>query len=241
MGIKMLEGDCLAIVETQSVDEFRDKLVRYAQNLGFRIGASMWVVDKLQGPPDFIRVNNIPAVLTDRVLDTSIQIRDPVMQHCKRSALPIIWDRDTYATDSTIELWEEQASYGFCTGVATAMHLPRGRHFMIGVSHDQPLNKSPEEITRVVADLQLFAVHAMDAASRLLDPPAAASDQPRLTIREREALNWTMEGKTAWEVGTILGISERTAISYLQSAMQKLNCISKHQAVLKALRLGLIG
>jgi DNA-binding CsgD family transcriptional regulator len=53
-------------------------------------------------------------------------------------------------------------------------------------------------------------------------------------------LQWTMEGKTAWEVGTLLGISERTAVLHVNNAMHKLGAVSKHQAVLKALRLGLL-
>ena len=65
-------------------------------------------------------------------------------------------------------------------------------------------------------------------------------DRPALTPRELEALRWTMEGKTAWEVGAILGISERTAVLHVSNAMHKLGCVNKHQAVLKALRLGLI-
>ena len=48
------------------------------------------------------------------------------------------------------------------------------------------------------------------------------------------------EGKTAWEVGSILGITERTAVLHLNNAMHKLGASNKHQAVLKALRLGLI-
>ena len=38
----------------------------------------------------------------------------------------------------------------------------------------------------------------------------------------------------------LLNITERTVIQHLQNAMRKLECNSKHQAVLKALRLGLI-
>jgi len=49
-----------------------------------------------------------------------------------------------------------------------------------------------------------------------------------------------MEGKTAWEVGSIMNIAERTAVLHLQNSMHKLNCVNKHQAVLKALRLGLL-
>ena len=37
-----------------------------------------------------------------------------------------------------------------------------------------------------------------------------------------------MEGKTAWEVGAILGISERTAVLHVNNAMHKLGCTSKH-------------
>jgi len=41
-------------------------------------------------------------------------------------------------------------------------------------------------------------------------------------------------------VGAVLGISERTAVLHINNAMHKLKCVNKHQAVLKALRLGLI-
>ena len=49
-----------------------------------------------------------------------------------------------------------------------------------------------------------------------------------------------MDGKTAWEVGNALGITERTAVLHVNNATHKLGCVSKHQAVLKALRLGLL-
>ena len=87
---------------------------------------------------------------------------------------------------------------------------------------------------------QLFAVMAQDAALRILAPAPPPDDTPSLTPRELECLRWTMDGKTAWEVGSILGISERTAVLHVNNAMHKLGCVNKHQAVLKALRLGLI-
>jgi DNA-binding CsgD family transcriptional regulator len=111
---------------------------------------------------------------------------------------------------------------------------------MLGVDRDQPLPRDPGELQRTVADLQLFAVHAQDAAMRILVPEPLRPERPLLTPRELEALRWTMEGKTAWEVGAILGISERTAVLHLNNATHKLGSVNKHQAVLKALRLGLI-
>jgi DNA-binding CsgD family transcriptional regulator len=138
------------------------------------------------------------------------------------------------------ELWEEQAQFGYSTGIAMALHMPEGRHFVLGVDRDKPLPSDAGELQRVVADLQLFAVHAQEAALRLLLPEPMQPEKPALTPRELEALHWTMEGKTAWEVGAILGISERTAVLHVNNAMHKLGCVSKHAAVLKALRLGLI-
>ena len=104
----------------------------------------------------------------------------------------------------------------------------------------QPVPPDAAELTRLVADLQLFAVHAQEAALRILIPAMALPSAPSLTPRELETLRWTMEGKTAWEVGNLLGISERTAALHVNNATHKLDCVNKHQAVLKALRLGLI-
>jgi len=68
----------------------------------------------------------------------------------------------------------------------------------------------------------------------------ADSETTGLSRREVEVLQWTKEGKTAGEVGAILGISERTAVKHLRGAMGKLKCYSKFVAVQKAESCGLI-
>lgn len=67
---------------------------------------------------------------------------------------------------------------------------------------------------------------------------AASLDE--LTPRERECLTWASHGKTAGEIGALLGISEYTAVAHLNSAMSKLKVSSRAHAVAQALRLGLI-
>jgi DNA-binding CsgD family transcriptional regulator len=227
-------------MQAKDRDEFREELVRFAQRLGFETVSAITVVDLGLGKSEFITVDNTPTEFTATYTDPRLQRKDPVMQHCKRQSVPIIWGRDTYVNEGAGELWEHQAHFGFCNGIAMALHLPEGRHFQMGVDRQDPLPSDPEELQRLVADLQLFAVHAQDAAMRLLLPAAQQPERPALTPRELEALRWTMEGKTAWEVGAVLGISERTAVLHVNNAMHKLGCVNKHQAVLKALRLGLI-
>jgi len=63
---------------------------------------------------------------------------------------------------------------------------------------------------------------------------------PRLARREIECLTWVLQGKTSWETGRILGVSETTVAFYLRNARSKLQCRSKHQAALKAIALGLL-
>lgn len=236
----MLPQGFTSVLQAGSRDDFRSEVVRFSKALGFNTVSAMAVVDHAVGRSEFVSIDNAPPGYAEAINDVPSMRRDPVMQHCRRHSVPIIWDQATYLSQGLGELWEEQARFGYCTGIAMALHLPEGRHFAMGVERDQPLPTDGAELTRLVADLQLFAVHAQDAALRVLAPAPVLADRPSLTPRELETLRWTMEGKTAWEVGAILGISERTAVLHVTNAMHKLDCASKHQAVLKALRLGLI-
>jgi DNA-binding CsgD family transcriptional regulator len=236
----MLAGAFASVLQSSSRDEFLAQMVHFSRELGFNTVSAVAVHDHAVGRSEFVAVDNAPAGYAEAINDVPSMRRDPVMQHCRRHALPIVWDQNTYTSQGLGELWEEQARFGYCTGIAMALHLPEGRHFALGVERDRPLPANSGELARVVADLQLFAVYALEAAMRVLSPLAKGSERPQLTPRELEALRWTMEGKTAWEVGVILGITERTAVLHVNNAMHKLECTSKHQAVLKALRLGLI-
>jgi hypothetical protein len=121
------------------------------------------------------------------------------MQHCKRHSVPIIWDQSTYLTAGRIENWESQARFGYRTGICLALHMPEGRHFVLGVDRDQALPTDGRKSRGCVADLQLFAVHAQDTAMRVLVPERLQPERPKLSPRELDGLRWTMEGKTAWE------------------------------------------
>jgi DNA-binding CsgD family transcriptional regulator len=236
----MLQGGFSEVLKSRDRDEFQGELVSFTKRLGFDTVAATVVIDHLLGEAEFITVDNTPSAYKEAFLDLQNARRDPVMQHCKRQSVPIIWDQTTYVSSGAGDKWEEQASYGLSNGICLALHMPEGRHFILGVERDRPVPLDATELTRVVADLQLFAVHAQDAALRILIPGTLDPTQPSLTPRELEALRWTMEGKTAWEVGNVLGITERTAALHINNATHKMGCVNKHQAVLKALRMGLL-
>jgi DNA-binding CsgD family transcriptional regulator len=225
----------------RSVEGFREELLRFTRWLGFDLVSAFVVVDRPVGEPEFLAVGNAPEAYLETNKDGEAGRRDPVMQHCKRYSTPIVWNQETYVNNGLAEMWEEQAAYGYRTGICLALHLPKGLHFAVGVDRDQELPRTPAEQFRMAADLCLFAAYAQQAALRLLVPQGGAEQQQiRLSHRELEVLRWTMAGKTAWEVGVILGINEQTVVRHLGHAAQKLGCVNKVQAVARALQLGLI-
>ncbi|MBB4263641.1 MULTISPECIES: response regulator transcription factor [Bradyrhizobium] len=61
-----------------------------------------------------------------------------------------------------------------------------------------------------------------------------------LSEREKQCLRWIEQGKSSWEIGVILNVSENTVNFHVKNAMRKLETTSRTQCVVKARRLGLI-
>jgi DNA-binding CsgD family transcriptional regulator len=236
----MLPSSYSTLLQSHTRDEFKAEVIRAAQRLGFDTVSAMTVVDHAANSSEFIVVDNTPAGFKAIFDSPKSQQRDPVMSHCREQSAPIVWNQETYVLKDAGELWEEQQVFGYRNGIAMALHLPDRHHFFLGVDRHSDLPSDPHQMQRLISDVQLFTVYALDVAMRVLVPKPLQPDKPGLTPREVEVLRWTMEGKTAWEVGKILNIAERTAVLHISNAMRKLECQSKHLAVLKALRLGLI-
>ncbi|TYL70087.1 helix-turn-helix domain-containing protein [Bradyrhizobium cytisi] len=61
-----------------------------------------------------------------------------------------------------------------------------------------------------------------------------------LSPREKQCLQWVEEGKSSWEIGVILKITENTVNFHLKNAMRKLEVTTRIQAAIKARRLKLL-
>jgi LuxR family quorum-sensing system transcriptional regulator CciR len=85
--------------------------------------------------------------------------------------------------------------------------------------------------------------------SKTMQTPASSADNGRaqaerqvtLSRRQTECLYWVQEGKSAVDIGLILGLSPRTVEEYLAKACDKLEVRTRVQAVVRAHRLGLLG
>lgn len=229
------------ISQAPDAENFKRQLIEFASERDFGLVSTSLIVEAAGrlAPPEIFFVSNTPQAFLESALSVEDSRRDPVMKRMKQLSVPFVYDQALYVSEGAADLWETQAQYGYRNGIAVALHLPNSRHFLLGVDRERPLPRSEMQRVRLMADLQLLAVHAQEAASRLFTPQSHLV-APRMTARELEILRWTMEGKSAWAVGEIMGVSEHTVNFHFRSIFRKLDAASKHQAVLKAISLGLI-
>ncbi|MDR7267452.1 LuxR family transcriptional regulator [Pelomonas saccharophila] len=226
---------------SEDFEVFERRLVETANALGFSMITGALIRGRLQDADvQITSLGNTPDAYLQAARDLGDARRDPVMTRLMTDSIPVVYDQGTYVDAGVGELWETQAPYGYKTGIAVKLHLPGDKHFLLGVDREEALPASGAQLMPMVAGLQLLAAHALTAADRLLSPKLNKGDMPKLTKRELDVLSWTAQGKTAWEVSVILGMSEKTVNFHLGNAMRKLEVNSKHQAVLKCVAAGIL-
>jgi len=105
----------------------------------------------------------------------------------------------------------------------------------------------PTRISRIAGDVAESSPER-DRTAAERDPvpglPAPAERKAvasrELSAREREVLSWAQQGKTYWEIGCILGISQRTVKFHVQRIKSKLDVVSTAHAIAQAMRRGII-
>ena len=231
---------CLDLLHASSVSEFKRLNVEFIHSLGFRTISATVITDHASSLTDFQSVTNAPADYLPCFDDMEAAKLDPVSQHCKRSSTPIVWNQDYYVAEGRGEFWEQQAAFGYRSGITVAFHLPRGRHFMYGADTDKKHCGAKNDIHRLACDIREYAAYAQAAAFDLCMPYSRSEGSSALAVGELDALRRSMDGLNNWEVGNAMAISETEVLLRLRRAMHKLGCTNKYETALRAIRLGLV-
>ena len=162
---------------------------------------------------------------------------DPIIHRAENSLIPFSWNTRQWNKISdkqaqcALSIWQ---NLGINNGISIPIHGP-GIHFSVFSVYNQNLMHQDVTLQREIeAVLQLLGLYVITVFQHQL----TVDNTPELTPREIDCLRWTARGKTAWEIGKILDISERTVRFHLNNVMQKLDVTSKYQAVLKAVEVG---
>ncbi len=163
---------------------------------------------------------------------------DPAVLHLKQSREPFTWDE---AMNSGLygnpqqQVMDEVAQFGMVHGFVVPI---------IGLTSGLAVvTVAGTEVTgdrRDHAEIHLAALYA-HARIRTLDSERRQTGNViSLSSRERECLEWVAIGKSDWEIGEILAISEKTVNAHIERAKRKLDVPSRVQAVVVAIRMGVI-
>ncbi|MGB3415376.1 MAG: helix-turn-helix transcriptional regulator [Mesorhizobium sp.] len=119
------------------------------------------------------------------------------------------------------------------TGIAFPVHADRGQ-CGLAVFFGPQIALQQDQLYEIHA--RCFTLFAGVALIR----PGDAGRSKAISKRELECLKLTANGYTSEAIAKLLKLSVHTANQYLTQCAQKLNAVSRTQAVAKALRLGLI-
>lgn len=193
--------------------------------------------------PYFIFINGYPGEWRERYTTNGYMVVDPTVLHCATHLTPISWDQigpQEDESDRVRQFMGEAREFGLKSGVSFPIHSAQGEFAMLNLASSKSHVQAKPSILEAMPHASLFSAYLHEAVRRVFDHQVLSLSRVHLTDREKQCLLWSAEGKTNWETSHILGVSERTVVFHLQNAVDKLNAVSRQQAVARAVALGLI-
>jgi LuxR family quorum sensing-dependent transcriptional regulator len=166
---------------------------------------------------------------------------DPSIEVARRGGFPSMWselEARWRAAGRSTRAFQLVASHGFREGFVIPVHGPgpyRGLVALLGEADALPL--------RDRAAIHLMALYLHERLRQMLAPePMTALPEalPRLSPGEVECVKWLLAGKSDWEMGEILGISEATAHWRIERAKAKFGVKTRAQLAALAIQRGYV-
>lgn len=168
---------------------------------------------------------------------------DPVIEHCffRNTARPLIWDDQLFNTANRREFWEEAQGNGVASGLSVPIHAGQGEVALLSVANPERGRDALNHQAQAAGLMYVLSGYLHEAIRQLVYTPELVQvTRPILTARELECLAWWVNGKSAWEIGHILNLSERTIRFHLNNLKIKLGVQKKSQVVARAVKLQLV-
>jgi len=237
--MKLLSDSFEGLEDAQTSSELHAAMGKFTKQMGFEhftyaltvSAPSLKRQQYLTGsPPEWVR----------RYLAQEYFKVDPLIRHAEKSSLPILWDEHLFQEDDAQEFREDAKSFGLESGLSFAVHEQPGVTGVFSLSRNKAIDLMDEELAALIGRTQIFTSLLHNAISRVDLAKLLPKSTVVLTARERECLKWAADGKTAWEIGQILAIAERTVVFHLNNVMQKLGASNKTQAIVRAVAFRLL-
>jgi len=164
-----------------------------------------------------------------------IQIDPVVLKGLKTIGEQINWTDSLFS--NARQFWEEAQSYGIKYGLSRSSRLGSTIGMLSASRHNTSI--SPEELAHIQDKFYWLAQVAHITLSHVLSENIPERNVI-LTKREIEVLKWTADGKSAYDISMIFGVSKNTIDFHIKNCIAKLNTTNKVAATVKAVSLGLL-
>jgi LuxR family quorum-sensing system transcriptional regulator SolR len=225
-----------ALVHARGCDEAFAAIALHAKEWGFDYCAYAGRLPLPISRPAFFVINNYPEEWQRIYRKCNYPRIDPTVQQGLHQPTPILWsdladvEREFLALAREFGLQHVWSQVSHDAGGAVGMLTVAREHEPIGAT----------ELAQMEHRLKVLAHAAHSMMSGLALPAILPESASTLSSREREVLRWTAEGKTCYEIGMILGLTERTINFHVTRAVCKLDASNKTHATVKAALLGIL-
>ncbi len=157
---------------------------------------------------------------------------DPIAAHCRRTFDAFEWKDarvDKTKNPRSTLVMGAASDVGLRQGFSIPIFQPDDVIDTVSMAGEQP--DFDPLAKRAITLIGLYA----HAKTMSLVAKAQFEVPKKLTAPEREAMTWVAMGKTSGEIGIILGVSESAVVKRIDSAMKKLNAVTRAQATASAL------
>ncbi|MFA5952653.1 MAG: LuxR family transcriptional regulator [Hyphomicrobium sp.] len=167
---------------------------------------------------------------------------DPVISVIKQRAGAFAWEQlervgGRPLSNKETVLMHEAREARLLDGIGISFHNPTGEIVGMGVAS----SSGKTECSRnTISLIQLLCTQFNQVFQDIETESTAHEQLVTLSRREREILTWLAVGKSRSVTADIVGISEHTVKTYLQRVFAKLGTCTTQEAVVRAIRLGLI-
>lgn len=161
---------------------------------------------------------------------------DPRITETYNRNVPFMWDAADYRDDPRYaEFFADAARFGVCSGVSISFRDPdHGRVLCAFNSPITPVDEARRAKTGGLAgELILFALsfHDFFMAHFVDNEESLMTRVAPLSRRERQCLEMAANGLTSCDIGTKLGITERTANYHFNNLIQKMGVLNRQEAI----------
>lgn len=230
-----------SLENSNSVDDIKRVCEKFCASYGFEFYL-FGVCDaaSLTAPKVSI-ITNYPDEWMNFYSVEKMQKNDPVVKYCWANTVPIRWldliHLETYVNAHGEQILIRAREFGLQDGLSVPIKSPTGEIALLSVATSN-LEGLDERMSNLLHTAQYFGNAVFERYMRVQLKPEERNFY--LTDREKECLFWVCEGKTAWEISKILGITERTVTFHMTSAMNKMGAVNRQHAAAKAILHGLI-